>query len=70
VRWAPPGCVETIRPFTARIVSNYVQSMLPSAGEMFDIEAMSAAGVYKSPQDRDLQAPTSASCTGRPPTNS
>ncbi|WP_394844890.1 YfbM family protein [Pendulispora brunnea] len=56
----PCGAVTTqgfplqfVRPTTAGAVADYVESMLDSARDVFDPEAMAASGVYKSPWDRD-----------------
>ncbi|MCZ7456236.1 DUF1877 family protein [Streptomyces sp. WMMC940] len=42
-----------VRPATAAATAASVESMFDSARDVFDTEAMTAAGVYKSPWDRD-----------------
>jgi hypothetical protein len=42
-----------VRPETASAVADYVDSVLPQAGNLFNAAAMEAAGVYKGPWDRD-----------------
>ncbi|GAB3883791.1 hypothetical protein ACFQ1S_02930 [Kibdelosporangium lantanae] len=42
-----------VRPETASTVADYVESLLPQGGGLFDAAAMEAVGVYKEPRDRD-----------------
>ncbi|MFD6162287.1 DUF1877 family protein [Nocardia sp. NPDC060256] len=42
-----------VRPAIARTVADYVENSVDSAARLFDADAMVAAGVYKSPQDRE-----------------
>lgn len=56
----PGGAVATqgiplrfVRPATAVVLAGYVASMVDDARNVFDPEAMAAAGVYKAPWDRD-----------------
>jgi hypothetical protein len=45
--------LQFVRPETASTVADYVESMVPHAGDLVDAAAMEAAGVYKGPRDRD-----------------
>lgn len=45
--------LQFVRPATARTVAAYLETSLEHASRLFDAEAMQAAGVYKSPWDRD-----------------
>ncbi|MGW4245798.1 DUF1877 family protein [Nocardia sp. NPDC004722] len=45
--------LQFVRPPTARTVADYIDDNLKTASQLFDPEAMEAAGVYKSPWDLD-----------------